>query len=188
MSADKTRYFDVHHVEIGKNKFNRLLSTNKYLEIQGDSAAIKKLVERENRGKINDRALLESLLEKQIREELDSAKPIVIIFYPGKDPCNSSGSASIQSRIGWYKELDKGVQQIAQVKPIYIYKDKDGLEKYEGLLTWNKDPQGAIERLFFLYHYPCSSFVVISKEGNYISYFGEFPKEYVWEATQVLNN
>ncbi len=44
-----------------------------------------------------------------------------------------------------------------------------------------------IERLFFKYHYPCSSFVVISKNGDYISYFGEFGMKPVWEATQQMN-
>ena len=43
-----------------------------------------------------------------------------------------------------------------------------------------------IEQLFFKHHYPCSSFVVISSKGDYISYFGEFPKEFVWEAVQIL--
>ena len=142
---------------------------------------------REKRGKITNRALLESLLEKETNQELDSNKPIVIIYYPGKDRCNSSGSATKESRKIWFGQLEDGINQVAQTKPIYIYKDNDGLEKYDGVLTWHKDPDGTIERLFFKYHYPCSSFVVISKDGDYISYFGEFGKQYVWEATQLMN-
>ena len=64
---------------------------------------------------------------------------------------------------------------------------KDGLEKYEGLLDWHKDPDGITEKLFFNYHYPCSSFVVISPNGNYLSYFGEFGKEYVWNAINIVS-
>ncbi|MEZ4853645.1 hypothetical protein [Flavobacterium sp.] len=184
---DTTRYFDENNVEISKSKFDRIRSTNKLLDIQGDSTNHKKLTLREKRGKITNRALLEALLEKEINQELDSTKPIVIIYYPGKDPCNSSGSATKESRRNWFGQLEDGINQIAQTKPIYIYKDNDGLKKYDGILTWHKDPEGTIERLFFEYHYPCSSFVVISKEGNYISYFGEFGKEYVWEATQLMN-
>ena len=182
-----TRYFDENNVEISKSKFDRIRSTNKLLDIPGDSTNHKKLTLREKRGKITNRALLETLLEKAINQELDSTKPIVIIYYPGKDPCNSSGSATKESRRNWFGQLEDGVNQVAQTKPIYIYKDNDGLEKYDGVLTWHKDPEGTVERLFFEYHYPCSSFVVISKNGDYISYFGEFGKEYVWEATQIMN-
>ena len=130
---------------------------------------------------------MELLLEKEINQKLDSNKPIVIVYYPGKDRCNSSGLATTESRKIWYKQLEDGIYEIAQTKPIYIYKDNDGLKKYDGVMNWHKDPEGTIERMFFEYHYPCSSFVVISKDGNYISYFGEFGKDYVWEATQLMN-
>ncbi|WP_336071066.1 hypothetical protein [Mesoflavibacter sp. CH_XMU1404-2] len=184
---DGTRYFDENNVEISKSKFHKIRSTNKLLDIPGDSTNHKKLTLREKRGKITNRALLETLLEKEINQELDSTKPIVIIYYPGKDPCNSSGSATKESRRNWFGQLEDGINQVAQTKPIYIYKDNDGLKKYDGILTWHKDPEGTVERLFFEHHYPCSSFVVISKNGDYISYFGEFGKEYVWEATQIMN-
>jgi len=186
-NKDTTRYFDENNVEISKSKFDSIRSTNKLLDIPGDSTNHKKLTLREKRGKITNRALLESLLEKEINHELDSTKPIVIIYYPGKDPCNSSGSATKESIKNWFGQLEDGINQIAQTKPIYIYKDNDGLKKYDGVLTWHKDPEGTIERLFFEHHYPCNSFVVISKNGDYISYFGEFGKEYVWEATQIMN-
>ena len=184
---NKTKYFDENNVEISKSKFNQIRATNKLLEIPGDSINHKKLTLREKRGKINDRKSLELLLERAGNLELDSNKPIVIIYYPGKDPCNSTGSVLKESRRNWFGQLEDGINQIAQTKPIYIYKDNAGLKKYDGVLTWHKDPEGIIERLFFEYHYPCSSFVVISKNGDYISYFGEFGKEYIWEATQIMN-
>lgn len=137
--------------------------------------------------KITNKPILTSLLEKELNHKIDSTKPIVIIYYPGKDPCNSGGSSTKKSRRLWYGQLEEGVYQIAQTKPIYIYKDSTGLEKYKGVLTWHKDPENTIEHLFFEHHYPCSSFVVISKNGDYISYFGEFGKDYVWEATQLMN-
>lgn len=186
-AKDKTRYFDENNVEISKSKFNRIRSTNKLLDIPGDSVNHKKLTLREKRGKINDRKSLELLLEKATNRELDSDKPIVIIYYPGKDRCNSSGTTNTEWIKSWYGQLEDGLNQVAQVKPLYIFKDNDGLEKYNGILNWKKDPEKTIERLFFEYHYPCSSFVVISKNGDYISYFGEFGKEYVWEATQLMN-
>jgi hypothetical protein len=184
---NKTKYFDENNAEISKSKFNQIRSTNNLLDIPGDTINHKKLTLREKRGKITNRVLLELLLEKEINQKLDSNKPIVIVYYPGKDRCNSSGLATTESRKIWYKQLEDGIYEIAQTKPIYIYKDNDGLKKYDGVMNWHKDPEGTIERMFFEYHYPCSSFVVISKNGNYISYFGEFGKGYVWEATQLMN-
>ncbi|MEZ4891903.1 MAG: hypothetical protein R2778_02680 [Saprospiraceae bacterium] len=55
------------------------------LDLPIDSANHQKLTLRENRGRIPDRASLESLLEKAIHRELDAEKPIVIIYHPGKD-------------------------------------------------------------------------------------------------------
>lgn len=184
---DTTKYFDENNLEINKSKFDRIRSTNKLLDIPGDSANHKKLILREKRGKITNRVLLESLLEKEINQEIDSTKPIVIIYYPGKDPCNSSTSTTKEAIQFWYGQLEDGITQIAKTKPIYIYKKKEGLEKYDGVITWHKDPEQTIERLFFEHHYPCNSFVILSKDGNYISYFGEFGKEQVWEAIQSIN-
>lgn len=184
---NKTKYFDENNVEISKSKFDRIRSTNKLLDIPGDSTNHKKLILREKRGEINERRSLELLLENAANREIDSKKPIVIIYYPGKDSCNSSGTTNKEWIQSWYRQLEDGLNQVAEIKPLYIYKDNDGLRKYDGILDWNKDPEGTVERLFFEHHYPCISFVVISKDGNYISYFGEFGKEYVWEATQLMN-
>lgn len=186
MGIEKTKYFDENNLEISKSKFNRNLSTNNLLEIQGDSVNHKRLVLREKRGQINNREALESILEEATNQELDANMPIVIIYYPGKDPCNSSGTTDKERIRNWYAQLEESLFQVAQVKPVYIYKENDGLNKYDGILEWKKDPDGIVEKMFFEHHYPCSSFVVISKSGEYISYFGEFGKEYVWEAAQIM--
>jgi hypothetical protein len=183
----KTKYFDANNNQISKSKFTRIRTTHKFLDIPGDSINHKKLIKREKFGKISDRPLLETILEKAINQEIDATKPIVIIYHPGKDPCNSSGFATKESRQIWFNTLEYEVNQIAQIKPIYIYKDAAGLDKYQGILDWHQDPGGTIERLFFQHHYPCSSFVVISKKGDYISYFGEFSKDFVWNATRLMN-
>lgn len=184
---NKMRYFNENNIEISKSKFNRIRSTNKLLDITGDSINHKKLTLREKRGKINDRKSLELSLEKATNLELDSDKPIVIIYYPGKDDCNSSGTTDKRWIKSWHEELEEGLKQIAEVKPLYIFKDNDGLKKYDGILIWREDPERIVERLFFKHHYPCASFVVISRNGDYISYLGEFRKEYVWKATQIMN-
>lgn len=156
--TQKKKYFNENNVKISKSKFRKIRATNRLLDIPGDSAHHRKLTLREKRGKITNRPILELLLENEINREIDSTKPIVIIFYPGKDACNSSGSASKEQRKYWFDILEDGVYQLAKTKPIYIYKEKEGLEKYHGILTWHKDPDQTIERLFFEHHYPCSYF------------------------------
>ncbi|TQD37652.1 hypothetical protein [Haloflavibacter putidus] len=180
------QYFDENNQEISKAKFQRKRETRKFLAIPGDSVNQKKLTVREKRGKITNRTNLEALLEKEIGRGIAANKPIIIVYYPGKDRCNSSGSATKESRKKWFGELEEGTEQLVNTTPIYIYKDSEGLGKYDGVLTWHKDPQGMVENLFFEHHYPCNSFVVISKNGDYISYFGEFSKAYLWEAAEIM--
>lgn len=60
--------------------------------------------------------------------------------------------------------------------------------RIDGYKDWIKDPEKSIESLFFHRHYPCSSFVVISEKNNFICYFGELSKDYVWNVLKILNN
>ncbi len=185
VNKNATKYFDENNIEISKKDFNKKKKTGKLLEITIDSIN-RKLTTRERRGTLNNMPKFIETLETGLNTVLESNKPIAIIFYPGKDPCNSGGTGKKEWIKNWYKQLEDGLQQVAQIKPLYIYKDSKGLENYDGLLDWKQDPNQFIEHLFFKHHYPCSSFVVISSKGDYISYFGEFPKEFVWEAAQVL--
>jgi hypothetical protein len=180
------KYFDENYNLISKTEFENRKLKNSLLSIQGDSINHKILSARTYQGRLENKKILESLLSSTTNNKIDSSKTIVIIYYPGKDPCNLSGSATKSSRRAWNEELEKKLYKITQTKPIYIYKDKEGIEKYDGIMTWHKDPFGTIERLFFKYHYPCESFVVISKEGEFISYFGEYSKEYVWKVAEIL--
>jgi hypothetical protein len=110
----------------------------------------------------------------------------VILYYPGKDPCNSSGSATRRTEKRWYKKMEKGINKIRESNIIYVYKTQDGL--IDGFKEWIKDPQQTIESLFFKRHYPCSSFVVISENSEFISHFGEFSSESVWKAVELITN
>tara|TARA_B100001765_G_scaffold214252_1_gene181832 strand:- start:263 stop:883 length:621 start_codon:yes stop_codon:yes gene_type:complete len=180
-------YLDINNNEISKSKFRQKRSTNQYLDIQIDSLNQKKLIERTKTGKLENFEAYRSLVSNKTSVKLDNTKPLVIIYHPGKDACNSSGSATKETLKNWHKTLEDGVQQLKANAPIYLYKEKEALEKYDGILNWHKDPDGLTEKLFFKYHYPCSSFVVISSDGEYISYFGEFSKEYVWNAINLIS-
>ena len=138
-------------------------------------------------GIIKNRNILDSLLRAASNKKIDSSKPIVAIYYPGKDPCNSGGSATRKSRQERYNVMEKGINKISESNIIYIYKDSSGLYgRNDGFKDWYKDPEKTFEQLFFEQHYPCSSFVVISKNGRYISHFGEFSIELVWKVTKAL--
>lgn len=180
-------YLDIYNNEISKSKFRQKRSTNQYLDIQIDSLNQKKLIERTKTGKLENFEAYRSLVSNKSSEKIDNTKPLVIIYHPGKDACNSSGSATKETLKNWYGTLEDGVQQLKANAPIYLYKEKEGLEKYNGVLHWHKDPDSLTEKLFFKYHYPCSSFVVISSDGEYVSYFGEFSKEYVWNAINLIS-
>ena len=185
---DDIKYFDENYIPISKTEFENKKWKNSLLSIEGDSINHKMLSIRWNQGTLENKKILDSLLTSATNKKIDSSKTIVIIYYPGKDPCNSSGSATKGYRKAWFKKLEKKLYKITQTKPIYIYKDKDGIEKYDGIMTWYEDPNKTIESLFFKYHYPCNSFVVISEKGGFISYFGEFSKEYVWKAAKMLTD
>ncbi|MDY0090677.1 MAG: hypothetical protein RBR78_09965 [Flavobacteriaceae bacterium] len=180
------RYFDANDVEISKSSFENYRKKGGFLSVQGDSVNHQKLVFRQEKGVIENKDEIIQLLRANVNQNFDRNKPIVIIFYPGKDPCNSSGASEKKWIRDWYIKLEEGVKQIANTKPIYIYKNSEGLAKYKGIISWNKDPESIIEKTFFKHHYPCSSFVVISEKGEYISYFGEFPKELVWRTLEEL--
>lgn len=183
------KYFDENYKPISKTEFENRKWKNRLLSVQGDSVNHKMLSIRENQGTLQKRKYLDSILTLSAKKKIDSTKPLVIIYYPGKDPCNSSGSATRRTIKSWFSKMEKGINKIKESNVIYVYKTEIGLYgKNDGFKNWIKDPDQTIERLFFKRHYPCSSFVVISENNEFISYFGEFSKEYVWKAVEIITN
>lgn len=181
------KYFDENYNPVSKTEYESRKLENRLLSIQGDSIHHKILSLREQEGTVANRKYLDSLLTRSTNKKIDSTKPLVIVYYPGKDPCNSSGTATRRSSKRWFTKMEKGIDKIRDSNIIYVYKDKGGLNgKNDGFKEWNKDPEHIIERLFFKRHYPCSSFVVVSENDHFISYFGEFAKDHVWKAVEVL--
>ena len=130
----EVKYFDENAIEISKIDFDTKLESRNYLEIPGEEKPNKKLVLRENHGKINDVGKLYTLLETSTGQKLNRQNPMVVIFYPGKDENNSGGQndrISIRLR---KKELCKGLKEVAEIEPIYIYKDYTGLEKQKNFI------------------------------------------------------
>ncbi|HLV45989.1 MAG TPA: hypothetical protein VKY32_02995 [Flavobacterium sp.] len=182
------KYFDENNIEISEKEFNKKRIEGNFIRIQGDLPNHKRLFQRFDGGDITDREKLVEMLKSSVKnqEGIDWEKTLVIIYYPGIDPCNASALSDKKDRKRWYRELEKGISKIVKTKPIYIYKEPTGLEKYDRILDWYPDPDGIVEKLFFEHHYPCQSFVIINEKGQYASYFGEFAKNNVWDFLKVL--
>ncbi|RZK04900.1 MAG: hypothetical protein EOO46_16240 [Flavobacterium sp.] len=182
IAQQKITYLDGNDKVITEAQFK---ITPKHFVAINDSLNIHKAVtNRSEKG--NTAAVTEIYKRLNNLTPLDPLKPMVIIFYPGIDACNSSGSATKSSRRKWFKDLEYMINKIAEAKPIAIYKSKEGSKDYKGVRKWYKDPEAIIERTFFKYHYPCSSYVIIMPNGDYVAYFGEFGDNIIHDFEDII--
>lgn len=141
-------------------------------------------------GTIENVDSLYSILKENTRENIETNKPLVIIYHLGENHCNTYKDSYDRrnKRRLWIKQLHSKLNKIAEVKPVYIYKDTIGINKFKGIVNYYKDPDSTIEYSFFKEQNYCSNFVVVSPNGNFISNYGEYPKEAVWEAAKLILN
>lgn len=127
-----------------------------------------------------------SKLETATGKSIDRNKYLLILYYPGKDRSNSSGSATPDDYARYDSELARNIQKIAPTQVIHIYKEPTGLKKLTEILSKHyQDPEKpAFKRTFFKYHYPGSSYVIIRPDGAYGSYFGEYAYEDILERAK----
>ena len=119
-----------------------------------------------------------------IKDSIDN-KLIVIIYYPGKDNCNGMEEYSTWNIFD--KDYLKNLEKISDISHHWIYKDDENLKYYyKRKKGWKKDSKQFVEKMFFKYHYPCFSCVVIDSKGNFIANYGEFGKQTVWEISEEL--
>tara|TARA_B100000953_G_scaffold299413_1_gene299229 strand:- start:605 stop:1162 length:558 start_codon:yes stop_codon:yes gene_type:complete len=150
--------------------------------------ATKKIYPVERFGQLN-RSVLDSVLKNSGNISIDSNKPLVIIYYPGKDKCNSSGSSTRRSTKVWYNKMEKGINKIEPSNIVYVYKDSTDLfERHDGFKDWKRDPNKVIEKTFFKTHPPCGGYILISDSGRYISHLAEFDKKFLWQRLEQLIN
>lgn len=180
-------YYDVDNNKIDKTTFDKLLLEKQYYHVENDSLKVLKIMhkcDRGERGTLGDSENLLKELNEKLNLKLDSSKPLIIYYYPGKDPCNSSGTATRKSQIQWDKELERKVKKVAEVNVLRIFKNKEGIKTINDY-KWKKDPNGLIENLFFNFHYGCGSFVIINKE-KYVAFFGEYGHSQVTESLKEI--
>lgn len=183
-------YYDIDNNKIDKATFDKALLNSKIIEVKNDSLnayRLLKLYERGEIGSLGDSDNLFKELNDKLNLKLDSSKPLIIYYYPGKDPCNSSGvGAKRREQLKWDKQLNYEVKKVADVNVLRIYKNKEGIVTLKEH-NWKKDPNGLIENLFFNYHYPCGSFVIINKD-KYSAGFGEYGWEDVTKLLKEILN
>ena len=96
LSAQKpAKYYDAAGKELSKTEFYQLERTPDYLGVIVDSSAnAHQLVRREEWGVLPSAEDIYSKLETATGKNIDRNKYLLILYYPGKDRCNSSGLAT----------------------------------------------------------------------------------------------
>lgn len=174
--------------ELGKRityaDYEQKILSGPYFGVPGEKDGDQKLVHRMPAGLTNAKLFYEKL---GMLAEFQAGRPLVVIFYPGKDECNSAASTSDPKLLrSNHEAVLKYAKKFGTASPVYLYQQSHGLEKYAGIHTWIPDPEGAFAQQFFQFPYPCKSFVVISPKGNYRAILGEFPISQISVALKKL--
>ncbi|HBH47809.1 MAG TPA: hypothetical protein DDX98_04180 [Bacteroidales bacterium] len=184
----KIKYLNENYQEIDKDEFLNGKSSKQYLDLYFESDTLIQclLVRRKPIGRLNESQFNELKENLSIKDKIEDDL-IVIIYYPGKDRCNGMERYSTWNIFD--RDYLKKLKKISDISHHWIYKDDENLKYYyQKKIDWKKDNNQFIEKLFFKYHYPCFSCVVIDSKGNYIAYYGEFGKQTVWEIAEELKS
>ena len=177
-------YFNEFGKRITYADYEEKILSGPYFGVPGEKPGDQKLVHRMPTGLTNARLFYEKL---GMLADFQAGRPLVVIFYPGKDECNSAASTSDPKLLRTNHEaVLKYAKKFGTASPVYLYQQAHGLEKYAGIHSWIPDPEGVFATHFFQFPYPCKSFVVISPMGNYRAILGEFPISQISVALKKL--
>ncbi|MFN0033718.1 MAG: hypothetical protein ACKVUS_01540 [Saprospiraceae bacterium] len=186
----KAYYYDQNFTPLSEKDFwkDKDISKRLHLSYDVDTAKIFVKVTREQRGRIHvdSLKLLKRDLEISTNYPIDSTHLIVIDYYPGKDPCNSGGTQDRTAIKNDHKSYLSKLHSLAPISQFYIYCLKEGLERYKGIYNWKPDLNNRIENTFFQLHYPCGSLVVIRPDGLFVTWYGEYSNQQVWDYVKEL--
>jgi hypothetical protein len=184
LKAYSQSYFSEFGKRIVKTDYEDKILNGPYFGVPGDFDGDMKLVHRMPAG-LTDAKLFYQKLGREA--DFAEGKPLIVIYYPGKDECNSVGLANDPKNLANdHKAIVRYAQKHETSEPVYVYNHPHGLEKYKGIMTWVPDPEEVFKANFFKYPYPCRSFVVISPKGNYRAILGEFPTSQIDVALKKL--
>jgi len=181
----KTVYVNENLKLISEDEFNKTDNNNDFLYNQyySDTLIIKTKAKRKIKGNIDDSLRIEiknyiNNIEKNDDKILEN-DIIVINYYPGLDYCNKSAGNEIL--INRFASYTRRIKKIKNVKQFYFYKDIGNTKKYGKKLVWFKDYYNLFEKIFFKIHYPCGSYVIIFPDNTFLSYFGEYNLDSIFD-------
>lgn len=177
-------YFNEFGKRITQVDYEDKILNGPYFGIPAEKEGDMKLVHRMPVGLVDARKFYEKL---GLVEEFQEGKALVVIYYPGKDECNSTG---LTNNAEGFESNKKAILKYSTkhntADPQFVYGNPHGLEKYQGIIEWIPDPDAIFKQNFFQFPYPCGSFVVISPEGNYRAILGGYPVSQIDVALKKL--
>lgn len=126
--------------------------------------------------------LTDSLFSLAQEENLPASKVLLIYYYPAKTLSNSTGSCNSSCTKNKYKQVDRRINKLEGTAVSYLKRPGADLGKYAEISNWKDDTYYLIERNFVPHPQLGNSFIVLSKNGNYEAYLGEYPQSYVLET------
>ena len=171
-------YYDINDYQISEKvyleKYRNREDNISYhsLSFENDTSYIQKLVKRKQYGKLNLEVLNELMNFLNSKQELKKEKYTIIQYHPGKDRCNGGEFRGNRYNRSYLKKLKKSLS----FNNYWIHKEDSSIKfNKPPWIDWQLDSNQLIEKLFFKYHYPCYSFVIINNQTrNYISILGEY--------------
>jgi hypothetical protein len=177
-------YFNESGKRIVYSEYEDKILNGPYFGVPGEKDGDMKLVHRMPVGLVDAKTIYQKL---GLEAEFTAGKPLIVIYYPGKDECNSTGPGNSTDYLAKnVKTVARYAEKHDALPPLYVYKNPHGLEKYRGIQEWSADPDGLFEKQFFPFPYPCGSFVVISPNGNYRGILGDYPISQIDVALKKL--
>jgi len=172
---------------ISKKKYNINVKGFIYYNFQFDldTLTLNVKVERIQKGEISIKRLdsIKHELTEISGDSIPNNNLIVINYYHGLDACNSTGNISYVR--GLYKNYTRKLKKMNNVSQFFMYESPEGTENYGKKLNWIDDRFDTMKNTFLPLNYPCGSYILIDKDGNYYVQKGEY---YILEIIDLLKN
>lgn len=172
------QFVDYNYNPMTEKEFKELVNSKAAFEISAEEKNTRRLVRRNQYGIVNNVNAFYDVIDKNLEKKIKRFDYIIVFYNPGEDSCNTSGKKYTKNK-AYYRRIKKyretREQQLKDIIPNFkvLYINQVDAENIDSKLENYRDPERLFEKLFFKYHYPCSSIVVVAPDGRYASYLGE---------------
>lgn len=178
-AQSKEIYLNDDLLKISKAEFNNTHDQDKFFDLRFELDALVVIVkvQKIRKGKISNELFntIKSELKTLSGDTISNDNIIVINYFHGVDKCNSSANKSYVRAS--YKRFLKKIRTMKNVNQFFMYKSLEGTEEYGEQLNWIEDKFRTIESTFLPLEYPCGSYVLMDKNGNFYVNKGEYDIE-----------